>query len=154
MDPYRQEQGTEDERCIRQALQVLERRIRTGPFLENPIAAREYLRIRLAHRDYEVFAVLWLDSKRRVIEFEEMFRGTVTEASVYPRELAREAIRHNASACILSHNHPSGCCYPSREDVRLTHKVRDALALLDIRVLDHIIVSATSAFSLAAHELL
>jgi len=128
--------------------------MRSGPWFENPRDARDFLRIRLAHRGYEVFAVLWLDVGRRLIEFDELFRGTVAQATVYPRELVREAIRHNASACILSHNHPTGSCNPSPDDVALTHRVRDALAMLDIRVLDHIIVSPTSAFSMASHEML
>lgn len=128
--------------------------MRSGPWFENPRDARDFLRIRLAHRGYEVFAVLWLDVGRRLIEFDELFRGTVAQAAVYPRELVREAIRHNASACILSHNHPTGSCNPSPDDVALTHRVRDALAMLDIRVLDHIIVSPTSAFSMASHEML
>ncbi|MGK6306518.1 JAB domain-containing protein [Variovorax sp. DT-64] len=153
MDPCNRHEDTEDERCIRRALQILEGRIRSGPCFGNPAAIRDFLRIRLAHRGYEVFAVLWLDAHHRLIEFDEMFRGTVSQASVYPREMVREAIRHNACACILSHNHPSGCCQPSPADMLLTHILRDALAMLDVRVLDHIIVSATGAFSMAEHDL-
>ncbi|NDZ16699.1 RadC family protein [Variovorax sp. WS11] len=154
MESGYQDENPEDQRCIQRALEVLEQRMRNGPRFGNPREAWDFLRIRLAHRSYEVFAVLWLDVDRRLIEFDEMFRGTVAQAAVYTRELAREAIRHNASSCILSHNHPTGSCDPSRDDVALTHRVRDGLALLDIRVLDHIIVSPTSAFSMASHELL
>jgi DNA repair protein RadC len=154
MDRCRGDEEVEDERCIRRALQVLERRVRNSITLEDPEAAKDFLRIRLGRMDYEVFAVLWLDASFKLIEFAELFRGTVSQVPVYPRELAREAIRHNAFACILSHNHPSGCLRPSHNDTWLTHSMQSALATLDVRVLDHVIVSAAGTFSMAEHGLL
>ncbi len=133
---------------------MLERRIRSGPFFEHPDAVKDFLRIRLARKEYEVFAVLWLDTNLRLIEFDELFRGTVSQAWVYPREVVRQAIRHNACACVLSHNHPSGRNEPSHADKSLTYSVQAALVALDIRVLDHIIVSAAGVFSMAEHDLL
>lgn len=139
---------------MHRALQVLERRIRSGPLFEHPDAIKDFLRIRLARKEYEVFAVLWLDNNNRLIEFDELFRGTVSQAWVYPREVVRQAIKHNACACVLSHNHPSGCYEPSHADKSLTYSVQAALATLDICVLDHVIVSAAGVFSMAEHGLL
>ena len=154
MDRHHGDEEIEDERCIRRALQVLERRIRHGIALEDPGAAKDFLRIRLGRMDYEVFAVLWLDASYRLIKFDELFRGTASQVPAYPRELAREAIRHNAFACILSHNHPSGCLQPSRNDTWVTYSMQSALAALDVRVLDHVIVTAAGTFSMAEHGLL
>ena len=98
--------------------------------------------MRLAPQPYELFAVLWLDSRHRVIAFEELFRGTIDGASVHPREVVRAAIDHNA-ACIFAHNHPSGVEEPSQADLRITHHLKDALDLVDVRVLDHMIVGDT-----------
>lgn len=99
-----------------------------------------YLRARLRDYDYEVFACLMLDNRNRVIALREMFRGTIDGASVYPREVVKQALADNAAAVILAHNHPSGVCEPSQADIRITERLKKALALVDIRVLDHVIV--------------
>jgi len=110
---------------------------------------KDYLRLKLAPKDHEVFAVMFLDAQNRVIECEEMFRGTLTSTSVYPREVVKAALMHNAAAVVLSHNHPSGSTTPSRADELLTHTMKQALALVDVRVLDHIIVAVGGTLSMA-----
>ncbi|VTU12931.1 DNA repair protein RadC [Variovorax sp. SRS16] len=148
------EDEARSERCIQQALEVLERRIRNGPCFERSDTVKDFLRIRLARKDYEVFAIIWMDSRHRMIEFNELFRGTLSRSSVYPRELVREAIRFNAAACVLSHNHPSGSCEPSSEDIAMTRSIRVALATIDVRVLDHVIVAVEGTLSMAEHGLM
>lgn len=129
---------------------VLER----GSALTSPADAQGYLIARLRDRDHEVFGVLFLDTRHRVIAFEELFRGTLDGASVYPREVAKAALRHNAAALILAHNHPSGVAEASASDLAITRRLKDALALLDVRVLDHIIVGDGVCTSLAHAGLL
>ena len=133
----------------RQLAEPLER---DGP-LNNPNAVREFLHARLRDRPYEVFCCLYLDNRNRLIQFEELFRGTIDGASVHPREVARRALRRNAAALILAHNHPSGICEPSRADIQLTRRLVDALALVDIRVLDHLVIGDGCAVSLAERGL-
>jgi len=108
--------------------------------LTRPAQTIKYLRARLRDYDYEVFACLMLDNRNRVIAFRELFRGTIDGASVYPREVVKQALADNAAAVILAHNHPSGVCEPSQADIRITESLQQALALVDIRVLDHVIV--------------
>jgi len=108
--------------------------------LTRPAQTMNYLRARLRDYEYEVFACLMLDNRNRVIAFRELFRGTIDGASVYPREVVKQALADNAAAVILAHNHPSGVCEPSQADIRITETLRAALALVDIRVLDHVIV--------------
>ncbi len=108
--------------------------------LENPQQTREFLSARLRGYTHEVFACLFLDNRHRVLSFDEMFQGTVDGASVHPREVVKRALSHNAAAVIFAHNHPSGVAEPSEADTRLTRRLRDALALVDVRVLDHFIV--------------
>jgi len=115
---------------------------------------KEYLRAKLAGFEHEVFAVLFLDTQHCLIEYAEMFRGTIDSASVYPRELVKEALRLNAAAVIVSHNHPSGNPEPSAADRALTQRLRDALALVDVRTLDHIIVAGGSTTSFAERGLI
>lgn len=115
---------------------------------------RRFLRAQLRDRPYEVFCTVFLDSRHRVIAFEELFRGTLDGAAVHPREVVRQAMAHNAAALILAHNHPSGVAEPSRADELITLRLRDALALLDIRVLDHLIVAGPETVSLAERGLL
>ncbi len=115
----------------------------------DPNAIKHYLKLHLAARSYEVFAVLFLDAQNRLLCMEEMFRGTLTQTSVYPREVAVRALHHQASAVVLAHNHPSGSVQPSRADEALTQTLKAALALLDVRVLDHIIVGPGQALSMA-----
>ncbi len=124
-------------------------RLRRGPLLSGPRAARDFLVARLRDRDHEVFCCLFLDTRHRLICFEELFRGTVDGASVHPREVVKQALAHNATAVILAHNHPSGVAEPSQADELITTRLRDALALVDIRVLDHLIVGDGTCTSLA-----
>jgi DNA repair protein RadC len=120
-----------------------------GDALTSPAATRAYLSSRLREYPNEVFACLFLDNRHRVIEYEELFRGTIDGASVHPREVVRRALSHNAAALILAHNHPSGVAEPSEADRRITRRIREALELVDIRVLDHIIVGDGTLTSLA-----
>ena len=138
---------TDDDSVIAQAIAILSRRVEREGF-NNPQAVREYLMCK-QRKDYEVFSVMFLDSQNRMLHFEEMFRGTLTQVSVYPREVAKLALQYNAAAVLLSHNHPSGKARPSRADEVLTQTLKSSLALLDIRVLDHIIVAGGVARSMA-----
>ena len=108
--------------------------------LTNPTQTVQYLRSRLRDHNYEVFACLMLDNRNRVIAFRELFRGTIDGASVYPREVVKQALADNAAAVILAHNHPSGVCEPSQADIRITERLKKGLAMIGIRVLDHLIV--------------
>ncbi|GGK74412.1 RadC family protein [Amphritea balenae] len=117
--------------------------------LESPDAVRDYLRLQLADRQREVFACLFLDNQHRVICFEELFQGTIDSATVHPREIVKVALSHNAAAVILAHNHPSGVAEPSQADRNITLVIRDALQILDIRLLDHMVVGDTQVISLA-----
>jgi DNA repair protein RadC len=127
----------------------LQAQLQRGDVLENPDSTRRFLASRLRHLPHEVFACLYLDNRHRVIVFEELFRGTIDGASVHPREVVRSALQHNAAAVILAHNHPSGIPEPSRADVQITRRLVDALALVDIRVLDHLVIGDTEAVSMA-----
>jgi DNA repair protein RadC len=141
---------------IRKALKVLEDRLEyERPRCGSPKAARDFLRLRMASLEHEVFAAIWVDAQNRVICFEELFRGTLTQTSVYPREVVKAALAANAGGCILAHNHPSGVCDPSLADEALTQRLKEALALIDVRVHDHIIVAgAKTPFSFAERGLL
>jgi len=119
------------------------------PAFNSPGAVKDYLQLLLAHRGHEVFAVLFLNSQNRLIAMEEMFRGTLSQTSVYPREVVLRALHHNASAVVLAHNHPSGHVQPSRADEALTQTLKSALALVDVRVLDHVIVGPGRSLSMA-----
>jgi DNA repair protein RadC len=122
--------------------------------LSSPRAVGDYLRLTLAGRDHEVFVAVLLDAQHRVISCEELFRGTLTQTSVYPREVVKCALRHNAAAVILAHNHPSGVAEPSQADEMLTRSLRSALALVDVKVLDHFVVAADRTMSFAERGLL
>ena len=142
-----------------QALLELVRRhlleaMQTGPALLNPQATRDYLRARLRDLPHEVFGCLYLDNRHRVIAFEELFRGTLDGANVYPREVVKHALAHNAAALILVHNHPSGVAEPSQADELITRRLKDALNLVEIRVLDHLIVGDSRCESFAERGLL
>lgn len=137
---------------IDQALQVLETRLQyrtEGEPFTCPADSRNYLRLKLAAYEHEVFAVMFLDNRHRLIAFEELFRGTINGCSVHPREVAKRALHHNAAALVVAHNHPSGDPEPSRTDEAITQKLKEGLALLDIRLLDHIIVGSRDTISLA-----
>ena len=122
--------------------------------LSSPRAVRDYLRLALAGRQHEVFIVLLLDAQHRVIAYEELFRGTLTQTSVYPREVVKCALGHNAAAVIFAHNHPSGVAEPSHADEILTRSLKSALALVDVQVLDHFVVAASGTTSFAERGLL
>lgn len=138
-------------RTIQKALRVLDALLRDADdvTLRTPSAAHDYLRLRLAGLEYEVFMVLFLDSRHRLIEAREMFRGTLTQTAVYPREVVKAALATNAAAVILAHNHPSGVAEPSMADQMLTETLRNALALVDVSVLDHVVVAGRTTGSFA-----
>ena len=125
---------------IHAARSAINRRFRRGKALSSPTDSRDFLKLKLAHLEHEVFAILWLDNRHRVLGFEELFRGTIDGSSVYPREVVKSALHHNAAACILAHNHPSGVSAASNADRSITSRLKDSLSLIDVRVLDHIIV--------------
>jgi DNA repair protein RadC len=140
---------------VQQALELLACEVLPATdALLSPHDVRDYLRLLLGDRLHEVFAVVFLDAQHRVIATEEMFRGTLTQTSVYPREVVIEALRRNAAAVILCHNHPSGSVEPSRADEYLTQTLKSALALVDVRVLDHVIVTRGASVSLAERGLM
>jgi DNA repair protein RadC len=122
--------------------------------LSSPDAVRDYLRLYFAGQGHESFVTLFLDAQHRLIAAEELFRGTLSQTSVYPREVVKRALQLNAGAAIFSHNHPSGVCEPSRADELLTQSLKQALALVDVRVLDHIVVADDKAVSFAERGLL
>ncbi|HHQ2782117.1 DNA repair protein RadC [Pseudomonas aeruginosa] len=131
------------------ARQVIDQKMQRGAHFDAPATVRTYLRTKLAGFEYEVFAVLFLDTRHRLIDYAEMFRGTIDAAEVHPREVVKEALRRNAAAVIISHNHPSGNPEPSAADRALTARLKQALALVDVRVLDHIIVAGDTTASFA-----
>jgi DNA repair protein RadC len=122
--------------------------------LTSPGAVRDYLRLSLATREHEVFVCIWLDAQHRVLAAEELFRGTLTQTSVYPREVVKRALAVNAAAVIFAHNHPSGAAQPSQADELLTRNLKEALSLVETRVLDHFIVAGSQAISFAERGLL
>ena len=129
--------------------------LKRGNVFASPAAVRDYLRLHLAGLKHEVFFALWLDAQNRLIAAEELFRGSLTQTSVYPREVVKKALWHNAAAVVLAHNHPSGVAEPSSADEHLTRELRQALALVDVRVLDHFIVAgANQPLSFAERGLL
>ena len=133
-----------DDAIIESALSILEKRISyqtDSPTLTSPQASRDFVKLQLARYEHEVFACLWMDNRNRVIRFNKLFRGTIDGASVYPREVVKAALKHNAAAVIFCHNHPSGVAEPSHSDEQITKRLKDALALVDVRVLDHLVVS-------------
>lgn len=136
------------------ARRALKEQIAAGDALSSPRSVREYLRLALAGREHEVFVALMLDTRHRVTACEELFRGTLSQTSVYPREVVKAALAHNAAAVIFAHNHPSGVAEPSGADELLTRTLKSALALVDIQVLDHFIVAGDSALSFAERGLL
>jgi DNA repair protein RadC len=125
-----------------------------GPALSSPQAVRDYLRLRLQGRPHEVFVAVFLDAQNRVLEVEDLFRGTLTQTSVFPREIVKRALHFNAAAIIFAHNHPSGVAEPSRADEALTQTLKHTLALVDVKVLDHFVVGGDSAMSFAERGLL
>ncbi|MGL4435463.1 MAG: RadC family protein [Giesbergeria sp.] len=131
------------------ARRALAQQLREREVFDSPQAVKHYLQLHLAAKAHEVFAVLFLDSQHRLLALEELFRGTLTQTSVYPREVVLRALHHQAAAVVLAHNHPSGSVQPSRADEALTQTLKAALALVDVRVLDHVIVAPGQALSMA-----
>jgi DNA repair protein RadC len=125
---------------VEMSRRYLEEKMRRGDVLTDASAVEDYLKLKLRNYPYEVFCCVFLDNKHRVIEFEELFQGTIDSASVHPREVIRRVIHHNAAAVIFSHNHPSGIAEPSQADLHITERLKQALSLIDVRVLDHFIV--------------
>ncbi|MEO8808660.1 MAG: DNA repair protein RadC [Rhodanobacter sp.] len=136
------------------ARRSLAEQLQEKPSLGNPRDSGEFLRARLRHLPYEVFGCLYLDNRHRVLAFEELFRGTVDGASVHPREVVRACLQHNACAVIFAHNHPSGVAEPSAADRAITHELRDALQLVGVRVLDHLVIGSGEPVSMASRGLL
>ncbi|MEQ8799770.1 MAG: DNA repair protein RadC [Salinisphaeraceae bacterium] len=134
---------------VEMARRYLGERLDRSEPLTDPAATRDYLTARLARQPHEVFAALFLDTRHRVLAYEELFRGTIDGAAVYPREVVKAALRHNAAAAIFAHNHPSGIAEPSEADRSLTRRLSDALALVDIRTLDHFVIGAGETVSFA-----
>ncbi|NJL70280.1 MAG: DNA repair protein RadC [Candidatus Competibacteraceae bacterium] len=122
--------------------------------LTSPEVTRDYLKLRLAFLEHEVFGIVFLDNRHRVINYTELFRGTIDGSSVHPREVVKEVLAQNAAAVIFAHNHPSGACEPSQADMRITQRLKDALALVDVRVLDHVIIGGNCSLSFAERGLL
>lgn len=150
--------GTAKRAQLSAALEIAKRSLHeslaAGSALTSPGTVRDYLKLALGRREHEVFVCLWLDAQHRVLVAEEPFRGTLTQTSVYPREIVKAALRHNAAAVIFAHNHPSGVAQPSQADELLTRNLRDALAMVDVKVLDHFIVAGAQAISFAERGLL
>ena len=144
-----------DDQIIEQALSILAARIAIdGAIFPSPDAVKKYLVLKLAGLEHEVFSALWLNSQHKFIAYEELFRGTLNSASVYPREVAKSALRYNAGAAIFIHNHPSTICTTSQSDLKITETLKTALGLFDINVLDHIIVGGLETYSFAEHNLM
>jgi DNA repair protein RadC len=143
-----------DDAIIAQALGILAKRVKTGPIFGRPADIKDYLRLKLGTLEHEIFVVLFLDSQHRLIALEEMFRGTLNQTSVYPREVVKRALALNAGSVVLAHNHPSGSAQPSRADEMLTQTLKTALALIDVQVLDHFVVTCTESVSMAELGLL
>ena len=133
---------------------VIAEELHTGPIFDSPTAVRNYLKLFYAGRDYESFVVLFLDNGYRLIVVEELFRGTLSQTSVYPREIVKQALKLNAAAVMLAHNHPSGAAEPSRADEYLTQTLKQALALVDVRVVDHMVVGGDQTTSFAERGML
>jgi DNA repair protein RadC len=136
------------------ARRALAQRLREREVFESPGAVRQYLQLQLAHKPHEVFAVMFLDSQNQMLALEELFRGTLSQTSVYPREVVLRALHHHCAAVVLAHNHPSGSVQPSRADEALTRSLKASLALIDVRVLDHVIVAPGQSLSMAEQGLL
>ena len=142
------------EEVLQAARRMLAAQMRGCEALTSPQVVRDFLRVKLGALEHEVFAVIHLDAQNRVIDYVEMFRGTVSQTSVYPREVVKEALARNSAALLLVHNHPSGAAEPSRADEMLTLTLKSALALVDVRVLDHLIVAGGAILSFSERGLL
>jgi len=145
---HRYRQATDDQ-IVEAARQLIDKRMQRGASFRDPSVARAYFRDKLAGMEREVFAAAFLDSRHQLIEFAELFHGTIDGAEVHPREVVRQAIRCNAAAAIVAHNHPSGSVEPSAADRVVTARLKQALSLVDVRLLDHIIVGGSQTLAMA-----
>lgn len=144
-----------DDSIIAEAMTILRGRLRKpDSYINNPDDAKQLASLQLAEREHEVFCVMWLDNRHGMLAFQELFRGTIDSGTVPPREVVKEGLAVNAAACLLVHNHPSGNPEPSQADQRITHRLRDALTLIDIRVLDHLVIGGTDTVSFAERGLI
>ena len=143
-----------DDEIITQALAILAKRTRRGDVLSSPAAVHGYLQLSIGGREHEVFGCVWLNAQNGVIEIEEIFRGTLTQTSCYPREIVKGALKVNAAGVIFFHNHPSGIAEPSHADQTLTQSLKAALAMVDVKVVDHFIVAGGDFLSFAERGLL
>ena len=143
----------DEDDVICEATDIYNRYFAKGTTITEPAKAADYLKLKLAHYEHEVFVCLFLNNQHQVIACDEMFRGTIDGASVYPREVIKAAIQHNAAAVVFAHNHPSGIAEPSNADKTITQKLKSALDFIDVRVLDHFIIGET-VYSFAEHGLL
>lgn len=143
-----------EDRLIKRAMRVLEQRMQYGEAMQSPADVRKYLAMRFSGLEREVFSCLFMDNRHRVISCEELFYGTINDATVHPREIVKRALKLNAAAVIFAHNHPSGVPEPSEADKALTRRLRDALDLIEVRVLDHLVIGGAQAVSFSERGLL
>lgn len=143
-----------NQRLIDRAVKELSKAYQAGLAFNNANASKEYIQLQIGGSDVEIFCVMFLDTQNQLIEFKKMFNGTIDSASVYPREIVREALMLNAKAIIIAHNHPSGILEPSNSDKSITRRIKEACNILDINLLDHILVSKLGAMSFAERGLL
>lgn len=146
-------QATDDQVLVA-AREAVDRKMKREVSFANPWAMKEYLRAKLCGYEHEIFAVVFLDNRNRMIEYAEMFRGTIDKASVHLREVVKEALRFNAAAVVFAHNHPSGHAMPSNDDRAVTKQLKEALLLVDVRALDHVIVAGNEVVSFAERGLM
>ncbi len=145
---------TQLQAVLEMARRALGEALKNGNAMNSPALVRDFLRLSLTNKQHEVFIGIFLDAKNHTIATEELFSGTLTQASVYPREVIKRALRHNAAAIIFAHNHPSGVAEPSHADKALTQSLKQALAMIDVKVLDHFIVGGNTTMSFAEHDLI
>lgn len=151
---YQARSSLTESQIIKAATALLSKQVKRGEALTNPDITRAFLQLNLRALEHEVFGCLYLDNQHRVIKFVILFRGTIDGASVYPREVAKQALKLNAAAVIFAHNHPSGITEPSAADRQITQKLKEALSLFDIRTLDHFIIGDGLPYSFAEHGII
>lgn len=145
---------TQLQAVLEMAQRALKEELKSGDVMDSPRLVRDYLYLSLVGKEHEIFVGIFLDARNRIIATEELFTGTLTQASVYPREVVKRALYHNAAAMIFAHNHPSGVVEPSKADELLTQSLKQALALVDVKVLDHFIIGSGDTLSFAEHGLI
>ena len=146
--------SVDEQATIDHALAILQQRHKRGELLSSPECTKQFLQLKLSDRHNEVFGCIFLDNRHRIITVEDLFFGTIDGATVHPRVIAQKALTHNAAALLAYHNHPSGVAEPSQADKTITHRIREALALIDVRLLDHLVVSVDDCVSFAESGLI